>query len=46
MQCYMILGCNDSVKMTIAIVLTLQEVQLQYYYYCGLPLQKYCDTIV
>ena len=33
-------------KMTIAIVLTLQEVPLRYYYYCGLPLQYYCDTIV
>ena len=32
--------------MTIAIVLTLQEVPLRYYYYCGLPLQYYCDTIV
>ena len=29
-----------------AIVLTLQEVPLRYYYYCGLPLQHYCDTIV
>ena len=28
------------------IVLTLQEVPLRYYYYCGLPLQYYCDTIV
>ena len=31
--------------MTIVIVLTLQEVPLRYYYYCGLPLQYNCDTI-
>ena len=30
----------------IAIVLTLQELPLRYYYYCGLPLQYYCDTVV
>ena len=28
--------------MTIVIVLTLQEVPLRYYYYCGLLLQYYC----
>ena len=33
-------------KMTIVIVLTLQVMPLRYYYYCGLPLQYYCDTIV
>ena len=33
-------------KMTIATVLTLQEVPLRYSYYYGLPLKYYCDTIV
>ena len=40
------IGVTIVSKKTIAIVLTLQDVPLRYYYYCGLPLQYYCDTIV
>ena len=39
----LILGVND--KMTIAIVLTLQEVPWKYYYYCELPLRYLCDSL-
>ena len=39
-------GVTIVAKNEIAIVLTLQEVPLRYYYYCELPLQYYCDTIV